>query len=201
VPLENLLAAAVISLLGLMPAPAPAPAATVYRIDMAGGQIAWAKDQPRDTGTALLFHRYPDGLLVSVKKADVRHLSASAPPAEASRGPRLGKDLIVLGPTGAGPATPAGNGKAGGAAATADAGQAGQRKDGSALFNPDRKYKPEWDSRQVPGSNMGYPNSPDDYKEGKTFAYPPAGSTQSAPGDLPRAPAGNGELPRGPGGV
>jgi hypothetical protein len=197
--LENILAAAVVSLLGLVPAPA-APA-TVYRIEMAGGQIAWAKDQPRDTGTALLFHRHPDGLLVSVKKADVRRLSASAPPAQAARGPRPG-NLVVLGETGGGSPTAAHaiNGAAPGG--TAEAGQMpGQRKDGSALMNPDRKYKPEWDSRQVPGSNIGYPNSADDYKEGKTFAYPPAGSTQSAPGDLPRAPAGSGELPRGPGGV
>jgi hypothetical protein len=197
VPLESILAA-VISLLGLVPA--PAGTATVYRIEMAGDQIAWAQDQPRDTGTVLLFHRHPDGLLVSVKKADVRRLSASAPPAAAARGPRPGKDLIVLGPTGGGPASAAHatNGAAPGAAA--EAGQTpGQRKDGSALLNPDRKYKPEWDSRQVPGSNIGYPNSADDYKEGKTFAYPPAGSTQSAPGDLPRAPAGSGELPRGPG--
>jgi len=194
-----MLAAAAISLLGMVPG--PPQAAPVYRIEMAGGQIAWAKDQPRDTGTALLFHRHPDGLLVSVKKADVLRLSASAPPSEAPRGPRPVKDLIVLGPTGGGSATPAGNGKAGGTSAgAADAGQQpGQRKDGSALFNADRKYKPEWDSRQVPGSNLGYPNSSDDYKEGKTFSYPPAGSTQAAPGDLPRAPAGNGELPRGPG--
>ncbi|HKA37168.1 MAG TPA: hypothetical protein VKH43_10140 [Thermoanaerobaculia bacterium] len=198
-PLQNILAAAAISLLGLAPAP-PQPG-NVYRIEMAGGQIAWAQDQPRDTGTALLFHRHPDGLLVSVKKADVRRLSASAPPAGAARGPRPGKDLIVLGPTGAGSAAPAANGKAG-ALTAVDAGQQpGERKDGSALFNPDRKYKPEWDSKQVPGSSIGYPNSPNDYKEGKTFAYPPAGSTQSAPGELPRGPAGNGELPRGPGSV
>ena len=196
--LENILAAAAISLLGLLPA--PHEKANVYKIELAGGQIAWAQDQPRDTGNTLLFHRHPDGLLVSVKKADVRRLSASAPPAETPRGPKPVKDLIVLGPTGGGSAAAAN--KAGTASAAAgDAGaQPGQRKDGSALFNPDRKYKPEWDSRQVPGSNLGYPNSSDDYKEGKTFAYPPAGSTQSAPGDLPRAPAGNGELPRGPGG-
>ena len=197
----NVLAAAAISLLALANAAQPAHPATVYRIEMAGGQIAWAQDQPRDTGTALLFHRHPDGLLVSVKKSDVKRLSASAPPAEAARGPRPARDLIVLGPLGhgSGPAAAAGSGAA--APGAADAAQPGQRKDGSALFNPDRKYKPEWDSRQVPGSNIGYPNSPGDYKEGKTFAYPPAPATQSAPGDVPTMPAGNGELPRGPGGV
>jgi len=192
----NVLAAVAISLLGLAPGPAPS-AATVYRIELAGGEIAWAKDQPRDTGTALLFHRYPDGLLVSVKRADVKRLSTAPAPAGAARGPRPGKDLIVLGPTGPGSGSAAANGAAPGSAEAGS--QPGQRKDGSALFNPDRKYKPEWDSRQVPGSNIGYPNSPGDYKEGKTFAYPPAPATQSAPGDLPMMPAGNGELPRGPG--
>ena len=199
-PVGNVLAAVAISLLGLAPSPAAHPA-TVYKLEMAGGQVALAQDQPRDTGAALLFHRYPDGLLVSVKKADVKRLTAGPAPAEAARAPKASRDLIVLGPTGggSGAAAAAGNGAAG-SSSSPDAGQLpGQRKDGSALFNADRKYKPEWDSRQVPGTNIGYPNSPGDYKEGKTFAYPPAPATQSAPGDLPTMPAGNGELPRGPG--
>jgi hypothetical protein len=35
---------------------------------------------------------------------------------------------------------------------------------------------------------MGYPNSPNDYVEGKTLAYPPAPAVQAAPGDVPKAP-------------
>ena len=198
-PLGNVLAAAAISLLGLAPA-TPPRAATVYRIEMAGGQSALAQDAPRDTGTALLFHRYPDGLLVSVKKSEVKRLSMAPAPAEAPRGPRPVRDVIVLGgPTGPG-SGPAAAGSGAAAPASAEAGQLpGQRKDGSALLNPDRKYKPEWDSRQVPGSTLGYPNSQNDYREGKTFAYPPAPATQPAPGDVPTMPAGSGELPRGPG--
>jgi hypothetical protein len=191
---QNVLLAAAISLRALVPSP-PATAAGLYRVDLAGGQTVWSQDRPRDTGTALLFHRSPDGLLVSIKKTEVKKITATALQPEALRGLKPAKDLIVLGPTGAGSAA---------AAETAAPGATnpdlpGARKDGTALLNPNRQFKPEWDTKQVPGLNIPYPNAPNDYREGKTFAYPPAGASQEAPGDLPRMPAGNGELPRGPG--
>jgi hypothetical protein len=74
----------------------------------------------------------------------------------------------------------------------------GETKDGKALFNPDRAYRPDWDSKQVPGLNLGYPASPNDYREGRTLAFPSASSVQTAPGDLPRARVETGEPPKGP---
>ena len=196
--LQNVLLAAAISLQALVPAPAPA-AAGMYRVDLAGGQTLWAQDKPRDTGAALLFHRSPDGLLVSIKKSEVKKITATSLQAEEIKGPKPAKDLIVLGPTGAGSAaTPATATKGAPGAANPDL-LPGERKDGTALLNPNRQFKPEWDGKQVPGMNIPYPNAPNDYREGKTFAYPPAPATQQAPGDLPTMPAGNGELPRGPG--
>ena len=187
----NVLLAALISLHAA--GPAPAAAQNVYRIELAGNQSIWSEDQPRDAGGRLLFHRYPGGMLVSVKKADVRRMTLSSRPAAAARGLRPG-NVIDLGVTGSG-STPALGG-----AATEGANELppGERKDGTALLNPDRPYKPEWDSKQVPGLNLGYPASPNDYREGKTVAYPPGTAVQAAHGEPPKAPATSGEPPKGP---
>jgi hypothetical protein len=182
----NVLLAALISLHAATPAP---PAGkSVYKIELSGNQSIWSEDQPRDAGTRLLFHSYPGGMLVSVKKADVRRVIVSARPAVRAGGLRPG-NVIELGRTGSG-STPAPGGSA------AEGGNQlppGERKDGSALLNPDRPYRPEWDSTRVPGLNIPNPNSPNDYREGKTFAYPPAAAVQAAPGEPPKAPE-----PKGP---
>lgn len=185
---------AVISIHGLGPAPAPAAAITLYKIELSGGETVWAQDKPRDSGASVLFHRYPGGLLVSLKKTNVRRVTESRFAANAVRTQRKGKpgDLIVLGETGAGAAAPLDT--TGGAESAL---LPGERRDGTALLNPDRAFRPEWDTKRVPGMNLPYPNSPGDYREGRTFAYPPATATQQAPGDLPKMPEGNGELPRG----
>lgn len=191
----NALLAAGISVTALVPAPPPPPP-QVYRIDLAGNQTAWSQDKPKETGAALTFHRYPGGLLVSIRKSEVKRITVTALPPEAIRGLRPDKDIIVIGQTGGGPAA-SGTG-APGAPGTSPL-LPGERKDGTALFNPDRKFRADWDTKQVPGSNIPYPNSPNDYREGKTLAFPPAGAVQETPGDVPKMPPGNGELPRGPG--
>lgn len=196
-PWANVLLAAGISIAALAASPAK-PAAKVYRIDLARDQTAWSQDVPQETGGFVVFHRYPGGLLVSVRKSDVKRITAAALPAEAIPGLRAGKDIVVLGPTGASSAADTTTGDS--AAAASEKGDLlpGERKDGTALLNPDRKFRPEWDTKRVPGLNLGYPNSPNDYREGRTFAYPPAGASQERPGDVPKMPPGNGELPRGP---
>jgi hypothetical protein len=186
---SGLLLAGLISLFAATPA--PTVARTVYRIELSGNQTVWSEDQPRDTGALLLFHRYPGGLLVSIKKADVRRVVATrGTPALTARGQRTG-GAIDLGRTGSGSA-------AGLPAPEGAELPPGERKDGAALLNPDRAYRPDWDSKQVPGLNLPYPASPNDYREGKTFAYPPAAAVQEAPGEPPKAPAGSGEAPKGP---
>ena len=74
----------------------------------------------------------------------------------------------------------------------------GEGPGGTALLNPDRPYRPEWDSTRVPGQNLPFPNSPNDYREGKTFAYPPAGAVQEAPGEPPKMAPSSGEPPKAP---
>src|SRR5437773_3806093 len=132
-PWGNVLLAAVISVLAA-PSPAPNATVTLYKVELANGESVWARDTPRDNGASVLFHRQPGGLLVSLKKADVKRVTASRFAPEVARGPRPGATLILLGPTGAGWAT----GKTDtGAGPTLP----GENKDGTALLNPDRQFR------------------------------------------------------------
>src|SRR5215831_8542463 len=147
---------------------APAPGASLYRVELAGGQSSWAMGKPQPNGALLLFKHYPDGALMSVRASDVKKIVAGAPTEE---GKRLKPgELVEIGATGGGSAS------SNAAAATGSAGRPaaggvppGASKDGSALFNPSRPYNATWDSKLVPGQTMGFPNSPNDYVEGKTF--------------------------------
>jgi len=183
------------------PAPAPPPApnvSTVYRLDLVGGAALWSKDAPMQTGSVVTFHRYPDGVLVSIRRSDLIKVAITKPEQSVARAAKPGA-VLDLGVTGGGAGGHAGApARAGGARAAAPGNNPGEGKDGKALFNSNRDYKPEWDSRQVPGLNLGNPNSPNDYKEGRTLAYPPAPVTQSAPGDVPRAKVETGDPPKGP---
>lgn len=181
----------------LLPAAPPAPTVqrNLYRIDISGNQTLWSEDQPKEAGALLLFHRYPGGMLVSVKKADVRHIVVSRRSPQTAGGLRPGT-AIDLGPTGGGATT--GGGAATGNAADSTSPPLGARKDGTALLNPDRPYRPDWDTKQVPGLNLPYPASPNDYREGRTMAYPPGTAVQEAPGEPPKMPPNSGEPPKNP---
>jgi hypothetical protein len=162
-----------------------APAPTLYRVELAGGQSSWAIGKPQPNGALLLFRHYPDRALMSVRARDVKRIVEGAIP-EAGKRIQPGQ-AIEVGATGGGASAVPGAGAAAGGKALSIP-PPGSRKDGSALFNPERAYNPTWDSKLVPGSTMGYPNSPNDYVEGATVAHPPAPSVQVAPGDVPRAP-------------
>jgi hypothetical protein len=168
------------------PAPAPGePALTVYRIETARQGVLYAADHPMQSGDLVSFHEHPSGTLVSLRRSEIQRVVVEHW-ARSARGPRPG-DAIDIGVTGTGSgarSAPA----AAGAAANAGGPGLGSRKDGTALFNPDRKYQPDIDSKQVPGLSTGYPNSPNDYREGRTLGYPAAPAVQSAPGDPPRMP-------------
>jgi hypothetical protein len=74
----------------------------------------------------------------------------------------------------------------------------GEGPDGKALLNPNRDYRPGWDSTLIPGYSMPYSNSPNDYVEGRTIAYPPGEGRQSNPGAPPTMTTVGGDVPRGP---
>jgi hypothetical protein len=164
----------------------------LYRLDVAGSMTVWAQDRPTQSGSMVVFHRYPDGVLVSLRRADVARIVVARYETPATHSMKPG-GVVDLGVTGSGAPS---RSVAGGLAAPASQGP-GERKDGTALFNPNRAYRPDWDSKQVPGMSIGNPNSANDYLEGKTFAYPAPAATQAAPGDLPRAAVETGD-PKSP---
>jgi hypothetical protein len=175
-----------------------APEPAIYRVELKGGSAVTAMDRPRDSGGTLVFRLHPGGQLTSIRKSEVVRVVVM--PARVSTpavaGLRPG-DQVVLGATGTG------SGRAGAEAAAAgrpavQGTRPGERRDGTALHNPDRAYRPEWDARQVPGLNMPYPAAPNDYREGYSLAYPPASAVQSAPGQPPMMPPTSGEVPRAP---
>jgi len=171
------------------PAAAAPAAPTLYRIELAGNSTIWSQDRPQQSGALIVFHRYPDGVLMSVRASEVKRMAAARPqPTNKQLAPG---QQIDIGQTGSGststrPTT--------GARGNAQPGLGlGERKDGTALLNPDRTYRPDWDYKLVPGLTMGNPNSPNDYREGRTFGYPSAASPPIAPGDLPRAKVETGD--------
>jgi len=164
--------------------------AMVYRLELAGGQQILARTPPVPHGTRLVFARYPDGALMSLKRSDIqRVVSVSAPKTAVVRKSRPG-EVIVLGPTGeggAGTTPPEGPGSR----------RPGEAADGKALLNPARDYRPDWDSKQVPGQNLAFPASANDYREGRSFAYPPGTAVQTGPGQPPTG-VPSGEPPKSP---
>jgi hypothetical protein len=205
IPVMLLIGAILLAGAAATSAPQP-PAANLYRLELSGGGAVWSKDTPMQSGALVTFHRYPDGALVSIRRSDLVHVAITKPESRAVRGLAAGAavDIGITG-SGGGPASAAGKAGAGATRRPAVAGAKGisnpapgETKDGTALFNPDRAYKPEWDSRQVPGLNIPNPNSPNDYKEGRTLSYPSAPVTQAAPGDLPRAKVETGDPPKPP---
>jgi len=158
----------------------------LHRIELRSKATLSSQGPPRQSGALLIFHRHPDGVLMSLKRSEVLRIVALPP--QARSGPRQRElapgEQIVLGATGGGGAARAEVG------VTARTGppRLGERKDGTALFNPDREYRPDWDSKQVPGLNMPFPASRNDNREGTTVAFPPASAVQSAPGQPPMMP-------------
>lgn len=167
----------------------------LFRIDLNGRTAVWSKDRPRSAGSLLLFHSYPTGLLVSVKRAEVRRVVA-VPLARAAAAAR--SDEIDVGPTGDGSQSLSAVLASNPAAEVSAGPRPGERRDGTALLNPSRPYRPDWDSKQVPGASIPFPVSPNDYLEGYSYPRPPANAILAAPGAAPMMPPGNGEVPKGP---
>jgi hypothetical protein len=72
----------------------------------------------------------------------------------------------------------------------------GEGPGGKALLNPNREYRPGWDSTLIPGYSMPFSNSPEDYREGRTIAYPPGEAVQAAPGAPPMMTTVGGDAPK-----
>jgi len=76
------------------PATAAAPAPAYYRIELAPSGSYVAIGTPVTKATGIVFHAYPDGKLMSLRKADVKKVSAIT--AQEAAGP-ANKDLVSIG--------------------------------------------------------------------------------------------------------
>jgi hypothetical protein len=183
---------AIAVLLLMAPRPAHAAQPNVYRIELAGNIVLYARTPPVPRGTRIVFARYPDGAIMSLKASDVRRVVVT--PVVRANNPNMKPgELLVLGPTGEG-ASAVGPSGAGGARGPEGPGEG---PGGKALLNPSRDYRPSWDAKQVPGMNLPYPASPGDYREGGTLSYPPGNANQSGPGQPPTG-VPSGEPPKSP---
>jgi len=161
----------------------------VYKIELVSGGLIWSDDPPLQSGEQILFHGHPAGSLKSMRRTDIKRIVAVTTAAKAEAAIRPG-EAVDIGVTGPGRARTA-SGPAAVGSRTAGAStplRPGEGKGGTALFNPDRTYRPEWDGRLVPGATIPFPNSPNDNREGATRAHPASPAVQSAPGEVPKAP-------------
>jgi hypothetical protein len=76
------------------PAPAPAPAPSYYRIELAPSGSYVAIGAPVAKPTSVVFHAYPDGKLMMLRKTDVRKISPIT--AQEAAAPAK-KDLVSIG--------------------------------------------------------------------------------------------------------
>ena len=79
----------------------PAPAAQLYQIDLVPTGKLVSQDLPVLKGTSYLFHQYPTGTLISVRKSTVKQIAKMSPTAVAAASPTATKrigNLAMQGP-------------------------------------------------------------------------------------------------------
>lgn len=150
-----------------------------YQVDLVPSGSVISTDLPTTKGTMVVFHKYPSGTLVSMRRSDLKKVTKVASAAVKSANPAdevipIGNLAMQGGSTQAGPT----NARAVGAA-----------KNTSGLGTG-------FYSNVIPGQTEAFGNSPNDYKVGATYAYAPSNATQSSPGAPPtNSAATNGQNP------
>ncbi|MGH9443275.1 MAG: hypothetical protein ACRD16_13485 [Thermoanaerobaculia bacterium] len=130
---------------------------SIFRIDVKGGGFYWASARPSERSGRYVF-RTASGTLMSIRKSDVAGIRAATIPARPD-------DTRDLGPTS--PAAAARNQKL-----NAEELRSARPAKVRSLFRQD-PYRP--------GIGIAYPPSPNDYKVGKTFAFPSSGKVYEGP--------------------
>jgi hypothetical protein len=138
-----------------------------YRVETSPSGSMIASDLPVLKGNTYLFHGYPSGTLVSLRRSDVRRIVQIPAAAAAQTNPA--DRVVSIGNL----AMQGGSAQAGATNASA-ARKAGGPEIGKGFYG-----------NVVPGVTEGMPNSPNDYQVGRTFAAPPGNAVQSAPGEPP----------------
>jgi len=165
-------------LVGLLAAfAASAQQATYYQIDLVPTGKMLSKDQPVLRGSTYLFHSYPNGTLMSLRRSEVKLVTQVTPElTNPNTGViQIGTLAMQGGSTQAGPKN----------ASTVKAKSTGQQL-GEGFYSNLKMGE----SLAEDAGRSG------DYTVGKDYAYAPASASQSSPGAPPTAPgATNGQAP------
>ena len=145
---------------------------TYYQIDLVPSGEMISTDLPVTKGTMVVFHKYPGGALVSIRRSELKTVTRVSPAAVQSGNPA--DAVISIGNL----AMQGGSAQAGPTNARA----VGASKNTSGLGTG-------FYSDVVPGQTEAMPNSANDYQVGRTYAYGPSNAVQSSPGAPPMMPA------------
>ena len=140
-----------------------------YQIDLAPSGKVISQDTPVAKGSTIVFHRYPDGMLMSMRRSDVKVLTRIAPQSAAATLPR--QKLVQIGNL------------------AFQGAQAGPTSTSAVAAKPAPAIGSGYYGNVVPGQTQGMPNSPNDNVVGRTWAAPPGNAVQSSPGAPPTMPA------------
>jgi hypothetical protein len=150
---------------------------TFYQIDLNPSGMMLSSQPPQWRGTTLVFKRFPDSTLMSVRKSDVRKISQvsrdAALESPADQVVQIGNLAMQGGASQAG----ATNASAVGARKAAPAKPSGPAL-GEGFY-----------SNLVVGQSVADPNSANDYAVGRTYAGPPPNAVQASPGSPPTMPS------------
>jgi hypothetical protein len=146
-----------------------------FQIDLVPSGRVISQDAPVAKGGALVFHRYPDGTLMSMRRSGVKSVTAITPQAAAATRPQ--ESVVQIGNL-----------------AFQGGAQGGPAPAGAAAPKGPQPIAPGYYRSIVPGVTQGMPNSANDNVIGRTWAAPPGNATQSAPGAPPTNPVATGGL-------
>jgi hypothetical protein len=151
----------------LLALPAALSAAeVVWVIDTLPSGRQFSEEPPVLRGEQYVFHRLPDGALVSMRRADVRRIS------EHQRRPTWARGVVEI----------ADLPMEGGNSSQAGPHNAGTWNGKTARPSASNGFY----GNVVPGVTEAFPNSIADYQVGRTWAAPPPNASIAAPGALPR---------------
>jgi len=147
---------------------------TFYQIDLVPSGMLLSAQPPASKGTTLVFRRFPDGTLMSLRKTDVKKVS------------QITRDQALLSP--ADQVVQIGTlAMQGGSSQAGPTNVNAVRPRGAAKTGPELGQG--FYSNVIPGETTAMPNSANDYQIGRTYAYAPSNATQSSSGAPPTNPS------------
>ncbi len=144
---------------------------TFYQIDLVPSGKVISTDLPSTRGTMVVFHKYPSGSLVSMRRSEVKKVTRI--PSASAQATNLAEAVIPIGNL----------------AMQGGSSQAGPQNARTVSAPKNTGLGTGFYSNLVPGQSEAFPNSANDYQVGRTFAYAPSNAVQTSSGAPPTNPA------------